>query len=322
MSERHPPRPRPRRRRSTRLGLGWPRPAVPPPPLAGQAWTPGDARRPEDDGRPALRAAAVAAAVVELALLLWLLAGPAFQVHQVRVVGNHQLKAAEVVTAAGLDRPGSVFALDAATIRRKLTATAWIRTARVETALPGRVTLTVDEWQPVAVYTAGPAGHPVYLSDQAAVLGAAPSPTAALLVQGPAGPDPRVGSHPVETRLLTAMVNIQRALPGLIGHQAKSFAVGSCGDLTMTVDRGWRVEFGRVITPEEYAALGQKLAALKSIAAREDLNNPDLVYVNLENPQLPAAGFKSKPSPSPVASAAPSPAPSSGPRPVPVLPCK
>ena len=267
---------------------------------------------------------AILSAIAELALLVWLVTGPAFQVRQVTVVGNHQLKTAQVISAAGLQRPGSVFSVDAATIRRKLTATAWVRDATVTTALPDQVTVTVDEWQPVAVYVAGGKGQPLYLSDQAVVLGPAPDARSALEIDGPAGPDPRVGTRPVDQRLLAAAVNIQRGLPGLIGQEVKAFAVDACGDLTMTVQRGWRVEFGRVITPEEFADLSQKLSALKSVASKENLNNPDLDYVNVENDQLPAVGLKSKPSPapSPAPSAAPLPSPSAAvPKLVPA-PCK
>jgi cell division septal protein FtsQ len=316
----------PRRRRSSRFPrISWPRRPTPPPPLAGQAWTPGESPRKRDERERWPRRVAVLTAIAELGLLTWLLAGPAFQVRQVTVVGNHQLKTAQVVSAAGLQRPGSVFALDTATIRRKLTATAWVRTATVTTSLPDRVTLRVDEWQPVAVYVAGGRGQPLYLSDQAAVLGAAPDARAALEIDGPAGTDPKVGAHPIEPRLLIAAVNIQRGLPGLVNQDVRSFAVDGCGDLTMTVQRGWRVEFGRVITPEEFAALNQKLAALKSVASKEDLNNPDLDYVNLDNAQLPAIGLKSKPGPSPTPSppAAPQPSPSAAaPKPVPATPCR
>lgn len=311
--------PRPRKRRASRI----PRLALPRPqsvPLVGQAWAPGDAEaRPRPTQRLA-RAAAVVAALVELVLLLWLLAGPSFQVRSVEVTGNQRLTSAQVVSAAGMARPGSVFAVDAATIRRKLTATPWVRDATVTTTLPDRVVLSVDEWQPVAVYLAGGKGQPFFLSDQAAVLGPAANAGGVLEVDGPAGADPKVGAHPVDQRLLTAMVNIQKGLPSLISQQVKSFQVDSCGDLTMTVQRGWRALFGRVITPEEFAALNQKLAALKSIAAKEDLNNPNLDYVNLESAQLPTAGFKNMPAPSPSPSVAPSPAPPV-PRPIPV-PCR
>lgn len=299
-----------RRRRSSRVRFDWLRRTSPAGALAGLSWNPGDARRQKDDGSRAWRLAALVIALCEAALLAWLLAGPAFQVRHVDVAGATHLRSPEVVAAAGLDRPRSLFAVDAATIRRKLTANPWIRDASVTASLPDRVALSVEEWAPVAVYVAGGRGRPMFLSDQAAVLGSAAAGGAALEIDGPAGPDPRVGSHPVDPRLLTAMVNIQRGLPGLAGQQVRSFSIDGCGNLSMTVQRGFRVDFGRVITPEEYGALDQKLAALKSVAARENLNSPDVEYVNLQNAQLPAVGLRSRPSPPP----APAPAPSAAPK--------
>ena len=46
-------------------------------------------------------------------------------------------------------------------------------------------------------------------------------------MQGPAGADPRIGDHPLDAQLLTALVNIQRGLPGLIGQQAEVIVIGA-----------------------------------------------------------------------------------------------
>jgi hypothetical protein len=91
------------------------------------------------------------------------------------------------------------------------------------------------------------------------------------------------------------------------------FILDCSGDLTLISKRGWKVYFGRVLTPEEFATLHDKLAALKAIAGHDnvDYNSVDLAYVNVMNPSEPAAGYKSRqpatPSPSPGA-AQPSPA--------------
>jgi cell division septal protein FtsQ len=254
-------------------------------------------------------------AAAELVLLLWLALGPQFQIRSVAVTGTHALSPAQVRRLAGLAHPGSVFAVDAATIRRKLSASPWVRDVSVTAQLPDRVILAVDEWTPVAEYVPGgatSAASGYYLSDQAVVLGRAPSPDAVLEIDGPPGPAPRPGQRPVDLRLLTALVNIQRGLPAAIGQEVSSFALDACGDLTMTVKRGWKVYFGRVITPEQFAALRDKLAALKAIATVQDLNSPDLQYVNVMNPQLPAVANKPKPSPAPKVSPAATPAATPG----------
>ena len=121
-----------------------------------------------------------------------------------------------------------------------------------------------------------------------------------------------MGDRPLDSELLVALVNIQRILRSLIGQQVASFVVDTCGNLTMVSMRGWKVYFGRALTPEEFASLRDKMAALKAIAGKVNYNSADLDYVNVMNPSEPAAGFKSKapaqPTPSP-GSPPPSPSP-------------
>jgi cell division septal protein FtsQ len=318
---------KPRKRRASRLprpSLPWRHPA-PATPLAGQTWTKSNAVNQEEEGRPQWRGLAVTLALVELVLGALLVNGPLFQVRHVDVQGAGRLGPGQVRTLAGLDAPVSVFAVDAATIRRKLTATAWVRGATVSTRLPDTVVIAVDEWQPVAAYRAGPQGRAYFLSDRGVVLGAATDQSAVLAIQGPGGPDPRAGQSPLELPLLTALVNVERQLPSLIGQQVAGFQLDGCGNLTMTVRKGWRALFGRVITPEEMAALKDKLAALKSISANVDFNSADLDYVNLMNPREPAVKLKSAkppaaPTPAPTATA-PGPAPSISPVIQPVIAC-
>jgi hypothetical protein len=77
-----------------------------------------------------------------------------------------------------------------------------------------------------------------------------------------------------------------------------------------------------VLTPEEFASLHDKLAALKAIAANRNVNfnSVDLQYVNVMNPAEPAVAYKPHPTPSPSPSPGASPRPSPSPTPAPV--CK
>src|SRR2546428_7149415 len=87
----------------------------------------------------------------------------------------------------------------------------------------------------------------------------------------------------------------------------------------MIAKRGWKVSFGRVLTPEEFATLRDKLTALKAIAGNHnvDYSSPDLLYINVMNPSEPAVGYKSRQpvaaSPSPGATPKPAPIPTPGP---------
>ena len=278
-------------------------------PLKGQVWTHSEAVYQAPAAHPGWRWLAAAVAVVETGLLAWLLAAPGFTVRQVEVRGIRHLTVAEVRSAAGLDRPGSIFAVDAEGGRQRLVGLPWVRSASIQTQLPDRVVVSLTEWLPVAVFHAGPGGRRLLLSDQGTALAAAGANEALLDIEGPAGTDPRVGARALDGQLVTAMVNIQRAFPGLIGQEVKGFQLDSCGDLTLIARRGWRVYFGRVLTPEQFATLNDKLAALKSIAKQVDYNRADLEYVNVMNPSAPAVKYRSaRPGPSPAPTPTPVPA--------------
>lgn len=300
-----------RRRKSRFPRLDWRKSIDSTEPLKGQLWTRSEKALKEPDVHWSRRAIAGAVAVVECALLAWLLFGSAFSIRSVQVIGAQHLTSAQVLSAAGLDPNGSLLAVDPQADQQRLLAQTWIRAATVEPRLDGTVVIQVSEWQPVAAYHAGPTGKLFLLSDQAVVLGPTASAGALVNIQGPTGPDPRSGDAPVDTELLVALVNIQRDLPSLIGQQVASFVIDSCGDLTLVSVRGWKVYFGRVLTPDQFASLRDKLAALKAIAGKLDYNSKDLDYVNVMNPSEPAAGFKSKqpPQPTPAAGAQPSPSP-------------
>ncbi len=290
-------------------------------PLKGQLWTRSERSLREPDVHWSLRALAVAAAVVECALLGWLWFGPALAVRTVNVAGAQHLTSAQVAAAAGLADGASVLSVDGEADRLRLLGQTWIQSAFVEPQLDGTVMVTISEWQPVAVYHSGTNSALFLLSDQAVVLGPAPSAGGLVSVQGPSGSDPKVGQRLLDQVLLTAMVNMQRGFPALLGQQVAGFVFDSCGDLTLVAKRGWKVYFGRVLTPEEFATLNDKVAALKAIAGHGnvDYNSIDLDYVNVMNPTEPAVGLHSRerptplPSPSPGASPRPSPSPSPAP---------
>jgi cell division protein FtsQ len=289
-------------------------------PLKGQLWTRSERSLKEPDVHWSLRALALTAAVVECALLAWLWFGPALSVRTVNVTGALHMTSAQVAAAAGIFDGASVLSVDGVADRQRLLSQIWVRSVTVEPQLPGSVLVMISEWQPVAVYHAGKNPGLFLLSDQAVVLGPASSSVGLVDVQGPGGPDPKTGERPIDQALLTAVVNMQRILPALIGQQVAGFIFDSCGDLTLVAKRGWKVYFGRVLTPEEFKTLADKVAALKAIGGRGNLNynSADLEYVNVMNPTEPAVGFHSThpPSPSPSPGATPRPSPSPSPAPL------
>jgi cell division septal protein FtsQ len=307
-----------RRRRSLMPRVDWRSGLEHTEPLKGQVWTRSEQALKEPDVQRAWRGVAIAVAAVECALLAWLWFGPALAVQNVDVVGAQHMTRTQVARAAGLIEGASVLSVDGKSSRQRLLSQTWVRNATVVPQLPGVVLIRVSEWQPIAGYHAGKNGKLYFLSDQAIVLGPA-APTGPLVdVQGPAGADPRVGDRALDVQLLTALVNIQRGLPGLIGQDVAGFIFDSCGQLTLIAKRGWKVYFGRVLTPEEFTTLREKVAALKAIAAQVNYSNADLDYVNVMNPSEPAVGYKSlQPKPTP-----PTPGATPLPTPTPANACK
>jgi cell division septal protein FtsQ len=278
-------------------------------PLKGQLWTRSEQALREPDIRWAWRGLAAFAALAEGVLLAWLWFGPALAVQTVDVQGAQHMSRAQVARAAGLADGASILSVDGVTDRQRLLGQTWVRTATVIPQLPGAVVIRVSEWQPVAAYHAGKSAKVFWLSDQAVVLGLVTNAGPLVDVQGPAGADPRVGDRPLDAQLLTALVNIQRGLPALIGQDVAGFVFDSCGQLTLVAKRGWKVYFGRVLTPEEFSSLHDKITALKAIAGQVNYNSADLEYVNVMNPAEAAVAYKSRePAPAP-GSPQPSPSP-------------
>jgi cell division septal protein FtsQ len=269
------------------------------------------------------RLLALGLASLELVALVVGFLHPALTVRHVDVSGEHRLAAGEVVAAAGVRSGGSILGVDPSAVASRLQkSSTWVRSSQVTAQLPDRVLIRIDEWKPVAVYQ--PASGPAYfLSDEAVALGPLgdqDAPGDLLPVQGLQAAEPRAGARVLDPRLLTALVNIQRTLPRLIGQDVKVFTVDSCGNLTLVSSRGWQAQFGRMLTGEEIATLHDKVAALRAVATDVDYNSPDLQTVNVMNPAAVAVRRKPKSTPAPATPApakpTPTPAPTAGAGPV------
>src|ERR1700682_4689881 len=307
-----------RRRRSRMPRVDWRGGLEHAEPLKGQLWTRSEQALREPDVHWAWRGLAVGAAVAECALLAWLWCGPALAVQTIDVVGTQHMTRTQVGQAAGLIEGASVLSVDGESTRQRLLNQTWMRTAAVVPQLPGVILIRVSEWQPIAGYHAGKSGKLYFLSDPAIVLGPGAPAGTAVDVQGPAGADPKVGDRALDVQLLTALVHLQLGLPGVVGQEVGGFIFDSCGQLTLVAKRGWKVYFGRVLTPEEFTTLRDKVAALKAIAGSVNYSSPDLDYVNVMTPSEPAVGLKSlQPKPAP-----PAPGSTPQPSPTPASACK
>jgi cell division protein FtsQ len=254
------------------------------------------------------RSFAAVLAGAEAALLAWLVVAPLLPVREVTVSGLNRLTREQVVVAAGLDVNASVFTIDGDSIRRRLMSLPWVRTAAVQPLLPDRVAIAVEEWRPVALYKTSATGDTFFLSDQGVVLDRGEPEPALPLIIGSGAPDPEPNDHPLDAQLLQALVHIRDAFPSLYsGQQAAAFQIDCSGILTLVTDKGVRIIFGRVLTPEQFNALAPKLASLKAVAGQPEVQKGPVDYINLENANEPAVHFKGQTAPAtPGGSARPS----------------
>jgi cell division septal protein FtsQ len=158
-----------RRRRSLVSRIGPRRTLEASQPLKGQLWTRSEKALREPDVHWALRALAVAAALLETVVLGWLWFGPALSIQNVAVTGAHHLTASQVTRAAGLGGGASVISIDGESAREGLLSQTWIRAASVQPQLPGSVLIQVSEWEPIAAYHAGKSTKLFYLDRKSVV---------------------------------------------------------------------------------------------------------------------------------------------------------
>src|SRR6266849_1902115 len=124
------------RRRSSRLPRApWPNGIERTEPLRGQLWTRSEKALKPPDVHWAWRLLAVAAAGMEIALVVWLWLGPAFALRSVQVTGSRHLTVSQVEAAAGISSNGSVLSIDGEAAQARLLNQVWIRSATVETEL-------------------------------------------------------------------------------------------------------------------------------------------------------------------------------------------
>lgn len=83
------------------------------------------------------------------------LVGAGFGINQVTVSGNRYQADSEIYAALGLDQAGSLLAYDVAAARQRIEALPWVRTATIARLLPDRLSITIEERRPMAIWAHG-----------------------------------------------------------------------------------------------------------------------------------------------------------------------
>src|SRR5207247_1971357 len=108
----------------------------------------------------------------------------------------------------------------------------YVRAVTVEALLPDQLRISVVEWQPAALLTAGNTSY--LLTEVGTVLGRVPPGGAglpALVVRGPLRTF-LPGAHAISGRLLTDLARMRAAFPGDYGLTVTAFEIDAGGRLT------------------------------------------------------------------------------------------
>jgi cell division septal protein FtsQ len=278
------------------------------PPLAAPRWLRSGTSR---------RWLAISLVAIQVAILAALFVLPTFRASSIDIRGARLLSRAAILDAAGISSSQSIFSIDGDAVRGRLERLAWVRSAAVETDLPGTVRITVTEWSPIMrVHDASgdriiaPVGASLPLSS----VTEGSLPRLPLLVdERPV----RQGTPPpvLEPALLRTLAAVSDAFPKTFGCAVARFNWRPDGRLAIVASTGWRAILGDVATDVKIEAIPAQIAALAALRGKIDPVPPTFGYVDLSNPAAPAVGgTPGAPEPAPVAaSATPTPAPTSTP---------
>jgi cell division septal protein FtsQ len=272
------------------------------------------------------RRTALVILLVQLVALGALLVAPTFHVSTIAISGARLMSRDAIVSAADIGSSQSIFTVDGQAVRHRLEHLPWVRSASVETELPGTVRISITEWTPVLrVHDArgdrlvAPGGESL---DTAATAGLT-LPALALLTDERPFTDGRQPA--LDPTLMRTLVAVEQAFPSTFGVKVARFDWQPDGRLAIVAATGWRAILGNVANDADVAAIPGQLNALAALKPKLNLLVPTFGYIDLANTSAPAVGGKpgqpdvvpSVPATGSTSTATPSPTPSPTPKPSP-----
>lgn len=211
--------------------------------------------------RRLVRTAAVA--LVLLGALAWLLtSSPLLAVRTIDVVGASAVTPDAIREASGVRTGMPIARVDTAQAAQSVAQIPGVADDRVSIALPGTVTITVTERQPVAaVAVAGGFG---WLDETGRLYrtGAA-RPQGVPLAQVP---DVR------DTAVLAAVAHVSKAVPERLRAQLKDISAKSADSVTLTTKAGTTIVWGAADHPELKGELADVVIKAKPSCKRVDVS--------------------------------------------------
>lgn len=188
-----------------------------------------------------------------------------FRITAVAINGRKQLSQDEVLAIGGVNGRSSLLFLDAALVRDKLKASAWISDANVQKLYPGQLRIDIVERRPFALWQHE--GRLAIISDDGAVLQGYVTPRFLKL--------PLVVGKGAETRAKDFLA--------LLSHYPQVNAVTKA--VTLVGERRWnlRLNDGLDVRLPEHE-VGNALLTLSNLDKDEHLFSKDIVAVDLRLP--------------------------------------
>jgi cell division septal protein FtsQ len=215
-------------------------------------------RRLTEQGRASLRRLAALVAVIGLvAALAWLFLDERFYVSNADITGLRYSSASDVYRQAGIDGY-SIFWVDKDDTAERIEALPYVKTATVQSSLPNRVRIAVDERTPVAVWKVD--GRDYWVDVEGITMPVA-SPVDALPVLWDLDGSTVDPSGRVDGELIAAARTLKEQQPGVA-----EFGYDRVNGLQFRMPTGTVVHLGK---PEGLAKRVRELAALQQSLASQ-----------------------------------------------------
>lgn len=212
-------------------------------------------------------------------LLYHVAASDGFRIERVVVVGSQLVPAADIEQAAAVTGL-NIFWIKEEEIGHRLQAITAVQSARARAVLPDGLEVRIVERTPVAVWQNGGTS---YLVDAEGRILRATDQAVALPTIHDIGNQPLPGTGTVDRAALTTMFQLQQLLPRIAGLTPGNLEYSPDTGVTVIVDGGQRVRFGRDDDLEwkvgAVVALRRELGRLGQHAELIDVRFRDRPYV-------------------------------------------
>lgn len=214
----------------------------------------GGAARPPASGRPHPQESAPSTASLMVTRLIALMllfgasgllyhvaASDGFRIERVVVVGSQLVPPADIESAAAVTGL-NIFWVKEEEVGHRLQAITAVQSARARAVLPDRLEVRIVERTPVAVWQNGGVS---YLVDAEGRILRATDQAVALPIIHDVGSQPIPSSGAIDRTALTTMFQLQQLLPRIAGLTPGNLEYSPETGVTVIVDGGQRVRFGR-----------------------------------------------------------------------------